>query len=220
MPSPHIPTYRKYVNAFREFDYVGMEDTYLTFADSVGVFPDVSYLLYSFVASPNVKTVVEIGAGMSTCVLGHAAAKYGKLFTVVESSSVWVAHVSKALLACGVPVPEIINTDGLDKPPVLPMPIDFMWVDGCILPDPTNMLKRIDGVLHYKEDLQDAILCFDDAQYLKEDIARLRDRFPLKDRSECWYNPTDRWDRHVFISVPDSKKFALDIVSQCLGVYV
>lgn len=216
MSSVSIPQYIPYVNKFKGVfgvDYEKMENIYLLIAGSVGVYPDSSLLLYQLASHSNIDTIVEFGAGMSTCVLNNACEKKGKKFISIESSTVWSDNVHKALQLMGSKNTPVISTEETKRLPEISNPVDFLWIDGHILNVDDKLVGRVDACKYYESQLQETILIFDDAQWFSGDILEwLQSRSNYDKSVRLWYNPTGRGDRHQFISVPESKKFAVDLV--------
>jgi hypothetical protein len=211
-----MPQYSPYAKKFKDIfgvDYAKMENSYLPIAGTVGVYPDSSFLLYQLATHDTINTIVEFGAGMSTCVLNDACTKAGKQFMSVESSTVWSDNVHKALQLLGSTNRPVISTEETKSLPELLSPLDFLWVDGHILNVDDRLVGRIDACKHYESNLQETLLVFDDAQWFSEKITDWLSSRPSSGKStEMWYNPTGRADRHQFISVPESKRFAVDLI--------
>lgn len=215
----HLNFYHKYVEAMQnEFNlnYSQLESIYMNFSDAVGVYPDVSYLMYKMMSHPLINEVVEIGAGMSTTVFSHAAMQLKKNFTSIESDARWSEIVKKALLAANIDCPNLISTENLATPPILSNQIDLMFVDGPALNNNQAVLDRIDSSLHYKNLLKNAVVAFDDSQWYKEEVARWNKVINnLSDREDTVYNPQGRLDRHIYISIPKSKKDIISLINNC-----
>ena len=222
MPESHILKYHKYVSAFtKEFglDYTSLEEDYVGKAISVGVYPDVSYLLYKIVESYIVNNIVEIGSGMSTCVISTAIDRTEKEFTTIESSTDWAVLVREVLEKRNIRIPNIVCTYEMRSPPLLRDNVDFMFIDGCVMINDHGTIDRIDSCLHYSYILPNAVIAFDDAQSFPHEISRWLNLFPdSENRKGIWYNPQQRDDRQIYISIPHSKLGIEQIINECVAV--
>ena len=222
MSGSHISTYKNYVDAFlieHNLDYIGLEDDYIERAGSVGIYPDVSYLLYKIASNSLIGKLVEVGAGLSTCIISLAVGATGKNFTTIESAVDWALLVQEILEKKKIAVPNIICTYEMKSPPVLQDKIDFMFVDGYIMANDYWVIDRIDSCVYYSDILSDAVVAFDDAQSFPNEIDKCIRSLPNhQDRTGIWYNPQQRDDRQIYLSIPKSKIEILDVINSCSTV--
>ncbi len=203
-----LEVHRRYASAFSvDFgvDYYAAQDKYLDLAPSLGVFPDVGYLLYALASSSSTHNILEFGSGWSTVVLALAATKAGKSLCTLESLPKWANIVRGLLKTYGISPRLYCGADCVSYKP--PANIDLLWVDGPIgpaIPTDDKLALRIKACEQYEDYLSGATIAFDDAQWIADDIKALLLRFGRTPTSFCWYNPANRKDRHILLSFPDS----------------
>ena len=92
-----------------------------------GVYPDTCRLLVETVKLPLIKTVLEIGSGLSTVYLAKACQKYGKEFLSLEESNEWLTETKKLLTICDLD-PELVKLESSIDYSQITVP-DFLFLD-------------------------------------------------------------------------------------------
>jgi hypothetical protein len=218
MVSSIYPRYAKYTDAFTNkfsLDYDGLEGHYLKYSDSVGVYPDVSFLLYSLAAHPGVSTITEFGSGMSSMILSEAAQRFQKSFSSYDVSEYWSETVIESLKERNLPFSGVMSVSKKDSSLEK---TDLLFIDGYLeQPLEDKISARLEVAYHYTDSISNSIVMFDDAQWFKDELHTWSASLKYHTKT-VWYNPTERLDRLIYMSIPESKMFCLELISECVSV--
>ena len=183
-----------------------------------GVYADTAHMLCELVSLPEVNRVFEAGAGLSTVIFATACERLDKFLVTLEDKPEWAATTDKYLEDRGLSH-RVTSTDSrLENAPTFTEPFDLAWVDGNVFWDPERMAAvgpedakyygqfchRPGGALFYKDNLQDAVVIFDDGEDTHCMISvRLLVETLGRNPADIFLScPTRRKDRHQLVSLP------------------
>ncbi|KKN39031.1 hypothetical protein LCGC14_0747550 [marine sediment metagenome] len=188
-----------------------------------GVHGDNMYLIARLTSLPEVSNVLEFGSGLSSLVFGKIKERTGKNMVSLEDHPHWVDVANNALSSLGM---EHRVTGTRCDPSLCPdFEEDFqvVFVDGNIFhnfnhdeypgdqvckPDsvPHKYVGRFGACFYYEENLRNAVLIFDDAESLVQDVKKHVVEIGRDPAEIIVFNPTGRSNRHQHISLPEQNK--------------
>jgi len=230
--APFIERYTRYFPRLLEdfgYDYYHTFNTYSQLLeDYPGTDPDTTYLLLKLVSQPEIKFVMETGAGHSTVIFS----KSNKPWLSIEPSQYYYDKNRIYYDLHGVDVSRIRCsrttlvgpgqyrkegfTENVIEIDTIP---DLVFVDGAsVFVEPHKNLwehARVAGIDYYKDKVSDALIIFDDSE-----LGVLPTEIPawlatMGREVSYIFNPTGRPHRHIAISLPDKWPHLLDVVKEC-----
>jgi predicted O-methyltransferase YrrM len=202
------------LSAEAQINYVAARAEMRRGGSDTGVYPDVCYLLFRFANAPSIQSVLETGSGVSTYILAKTCLQLNtKEILTLESLEKWAELPRRLLEKYEIDPSFHYVTENR------PLPVfsegkqwDMMWVDGTA----NVTLDRVASCLYYRENLDHAIVLFDDAQLFQDSQIEEIVQGLGRSRSDLvWFNPTGRADRHVLISFPKPNHPLLSLVEEC-----
>lgn len=218
-------SYGKYESVLQEEFGVDLPQMIQHLGHPGGVYGDTVLLLSRLVSHPEVTNVLETGSGLSTLALAKVAKDHAKNLITIEHDLHWAEVADSALNRAGLDF-RVVATDSreVNAPDFGDLSFEIAWIDGCVFghhpherPDEDpQYIARVGGCNYYAQNLQKAVLIFDDAQAARrEQFDRLADFFPgFHFDKFYWFNPTGRGDRHQAIFFPEGTEFLLDVVKE------
>ncbi len=216
--------YGKYcTKLIQDFD-VNSEQMRQALGSPGGTYEDTLLLLLKLVAHEKTIDVLEFGSGLSTLALSKACTKLNKNLVTIEHDLYWGGVTNAALKQIGLDF-RVVST-GM-RPENCPIfnetQFQIVWIDGSIFgmerdPAPVGVDSRFIGrfgsCYYYKQNLENAVLVFDDAQRREDASAfnRIYEEFGRTEADSVWFNPTGRKDRHQLIFFPPDSQHYKNIV--------
>lgn len=186
-----------------------------------GVHGDNMYLIAKLAALPEVENVIEFGSGMSSLVFGKLQQFTGKNFISMEDHPHWADVINVNLEELGVSHRVISTRCDPNNCPDFDYKFQVAFVDGSIfhvegtnepgeqVHCPVEFLdytNRGGACFYYQEQLEDAVLIWDDAESLVDYIPSVVSKMGRDPDELFWFNPTGRSNRHQRISLPEKNK--------------
>ena len=146
-----------------------------------------------------------------------------RYLATIEHDLNWATVADGALKRAGIDF-KVSATDSYQEncPDFGDRQFDIAFIDGCVFGHPVDtrpedvrqFYARSGACAYYKDNLQDAVLIFDDAQSFKEfRFDQVRENFPGFNYNKfVWFNPTGRIDRHQAIYFPEGKEHLREVV--------
>lgn len=209
----------EYANYFdrlvQEFN-INTDDMRTALGHCGGIYEDTSYLLTKLIQAPQIERVVEFGSGLSTLILAKACEDLGKVLVSFEDSPEWAPIADAALARLNLQSRVVATHSEPGRCPSFgDTQFQLAWVDGSVFGYPDALaggnvdpefLGRGGACLYYRQNLEDAILVFDDAQGRKARIQAVLPKLGRSFEETLWFNPCGRGDRHQAISLPENNQ--------------
>ena len=188
-----------------------------------GVHGDNMYLIARLTSLPEVFNVLEFGSGLSSLVFGKIKERTGKNMVSLEDHPHWVDVANNALSSLGLEHRVTGTRCDPDLCPKFSDDFQVVFVDGNIFhnfshdeypgdqvckPDSVSnkYVGRFGACFYYEENLRNAVLIFDDAEFLVEDVKKHVVEIGRDPAEIIVFNPTGRSNRHQHISLPEQHK--------------
>lgn len=188
-----------------------------------GVHGDNMYLIARLASLPEVSNIIEFGSGLSSLVFGRIKESTGKNMVSMEDHPHWADVANGALKNMGLEHRVISTRCDPELCPDFGYDFQVAFLDGNIFhgvitneypgdqvckPDSVDgrYVGRHGAAYYYEKNLRNAVLIWDDAEHLVNDIKKAVIELHRSPEEIIVFNPTGRSNRHQHISLPEQHK--------------